>query len=119
MSDRSKRRSPAGAGIILLAGLAGAAIALYLFLTPLSGVTGTIGALIVLAACLAVALGGLLMMTTGGAVWRWLTVLGILGTALAAFFLHGWWIMLAMLVALVGVVLDGIGPVRKTQGASA
>lgn len=119
MPDRSRRRAPAGAGLIVLAGLVGAAIALYLFLTPLTGVTGTVGALVVLAACLLVALGGLLMLATGGAVWRWLTVLGIIGTALAAFFLHGWWIMLAMLVALVGVVLDRIGPVRKTQGTAA
>ena len=35
------------------------------------------------------ALGGLLMLATGGAVWRWLTVLGIIGTALAALFLAG------------------------------
>ncbi|ETW11300.1 hypothetical protein ATO8_17570 [Roseivivax marinus] len=119
MPHTRKRRSPLGATLIALAGLAGAAIAFYLYITPLTGVTGTVGALIVLVASLLVALGAVLMMATGHRVWRWLTVLGILGTALAAFFLHGWWIIVAMAVALIGVVLDGIGPVRKTEGAAA
>ncbi|SFE54238.1 hypothetical protein [Roseivivax sediminis] len=118
MAHTRKRRSPLGATVTALAALAGAGLALYLYLTPLTGVTGTIGALIVVVAALLVALGAILIATTGHPVWRWLTILGIIGTAIAAAFLHGWWIVVAMIVALVGIVLDGIGPVRKEQGAA-
>ncbi len=119
MSDSVQRRSILGAGLTVLAGLCGAAIAYYLYATELTGVTGTPGALLVLAACLAVAAGGLLMMVSAAAAWRWLTVAGILGTALAAFFLHGWWIIAAMFAALVGVVVDRLSPARTTEGAVA
>lgn len=115
MSHAPYYRSYIGSGLIIASGLAAAGVALYLYLQPLTGVTGSIGALIVLAASVAVAIGGMLTAITNAAAWRWLTTLVILGTALAAFFLHGWWIMLAMLVAFVGLVLHAIANPRRHQ----
>jgi|GEM_PF-5381066 len=109
MANRFSGRRRLGSSVTAIAALSAALFAFYLYVTPLTGVTGTSGALLVMAGCFLVALGGLFMAVTGHKSWRWLTVLGVLGTALAAFFLHGWWILLLLAVALAGIALDAAG----------
>ena len=100
--------------LVVAGGLGGAAVALWNLLAPLTGVTGTPGALLVVATSLLVAGAGLVigLMRPGG--WRGalriLTALGILGTAAAAWFLHEWWLIAAMGVALLGLIVDLVAP---------
>ncbi|ETX28998.1 hypothetical protein RISW2_03390 [Roseivivax isoporae LMG 25204] len=97
-----------GAALLTVAALVGLIAALYEYLTPLTGVTGTLGALIVVVACGLLALAGLILMvaSSGRGFWRTLTVLGIVGTFTAALFLHAWIVAGTMVAALVGVLLD-------------
>ncbi|GHC22549.1 hypothetical protein GCM10010082_13270 [Kushneria pakistanensis] len=92
----------------------GIAIALYAFLTPLTGVNGTLGAKIVIATCaiLAILAGALSLCQTRGLhnLLRVVIVAVIIGTAFAALLLHLWWLALAMAVALVGLMIDIFRP---------
>ncbi len=110
--------------ILILAGaLGGAAVAIYNYLTPLTGVTGSIGALIVVASSVLLIIAGLLIQLSQPGGWRTLlrvlVVLGAIGTGLAAYFLHEWWLIAAMVIVLVGVILD-VSTTRSTgKGATA
>ncbi|WP_457809185.1 hypothetical protein [Kushneria sp. EE4] len=110
----SMRSSSPGAMVVLIASAVGIAIALYAYLTPLTGVTGTLGALIVIATCailVALALG--LALCRGRALhnlFRVVIVAFIVGTAFAALLLHLWWLAVAMAVALVGWMIDILRP---------
>ncbi|WP_102108093.1 hypothetical protein [Oceaniglobus roseus] len=114
MAQHATTWSP-GAALSALAAFAGAAIAAILYLTPLTGVTGTIGALIVLGASLLVGIGALLLMATRRALWLWLTLLGGIGTAVAAAFLHAWWIVVLLAVVLVGLVMERLTLTRSRK----
>ncbi|MBZ9706849.1 hypothetical protein FJ970_25020 [Mesorhizobium sp. B2-1-8] len=93
--------------VIITAAVLASAIAFYYFAAPLTGVTGSAGAMLVLIASLALALDGLVLrFRNSGPVFilAWiLGLLGALGTFTAAVFLHAWW-----LVAVVAVVLAGL-----------
>ncbi|WP_229819645.1 hypothetical protein [Kushneria pakistanensis] len=110
----SMRSSSPGAMVILVASAVGIAIALYAFLTPLTGVNGTLGAKIVIATCaiLAILAGALSLCQTRGLhnLLRVVIVAVIIGTAFAALLLHLWWLALAMAVALVGLMIDIFRP---------
>jgi len=99
-----------GSGLFLLASLAGLATALYLFFVPLTGVTGTSGALIVIASSAALVVAAAVIPIMPGRslrnLLRILAVLGIAGTFTAAVFLHGWILVVAMIVALAGTLID-------------
>nr|WP_289072726.1 hypothetical protein [uncultured Halomonas sp.] len=108
--------SRSGAIVLLIASLTGLAIALYAYFTPLTGVTGTLGALVAILACLALAILALLLASTQGpgtAIFlRILILLGLGGTGFAAVLLHQWWIGVAMVVGLIGLILDLMRPAR-------
>ena len=110
----SMRSSNPGAMVVLVASAVGIAIALYAYLTPLTGVTGTLGALVVIVTCaVLVALGLGLALCHGRALHNLLRVVivaFIVGTAFAALLLHLWWLAVAMAVALVGWMIDLFRP---------
>lgn len=99
-----------GAFVLLIAAIAGLAIALYAYFTPLTGVTGTLGALVAAAACLVLVVMALLLAVakTRGAtiVLRVLILFALVGTCFAGILLHQWGIGAAMAVGLVGLIID-------------
>ncbi|WGI26783.1 hypothetical protein QEN58_06905 [Halomonas alkaliantarctica] len=115
----SSLSSRPGALVLLTASLAGLAIALYAYLTPLTGITGTLGALVAIVACLALAVMALLLfkVTSRGAAitLRILILIGLAGTFFAGILLHQWWIGAAMVVGLVGLIVDMVRPAQHTR----
>ncbi|MFC0267193.1 hypothetical protein [Kushneria aurantia] len=117
--------SPARAGalVLLVASLAGVALALYAYLAPLTGVTGTLGALIVILTCALLAIMALALMAVkaraGRNLLRALILIVLAGTAFAALLLHEWWLVAAMVLGLVGLIIDMVRPASPTyaQGA--
>ncbi|REC95089.1 hypothetical protein [Kushneria indalinina] len=106
----SVRSSNPVAMVMLVASAIGIAIALHAYLTPLTGVTGTLGALIVIVTCAVLVVLALGLVLCRGRVLhnllRIVTVAVIVGTAFAALLLHLWWLAIAMAVALVGWMID-------------
>jgi len=99
----------AGSLLLLLAAIIGFAVALYAWLTPLTGVTGTIGALGVAIANAVLALLAFILRGSHGRGARvfWIVVILLLlaGIAFAAALLHQWIITAAMVAGLAGVIL--------------
>lgn len=115
------RSSRLGAIILLAASLAGLAIALYAYFTPLTGVTGTLGALVAAAASVALAVLSLLLAVAKGRgssiALSILILLGLTGTFFAGMLLHQWWLCVAMVVGLIGLILDLVRPSHRTRAA--
>ncbi|TQS72878.1 hypothetical protein ERN12_03585 [Rhodobacteraceae bacterium] len=121
MSSSPKNTAP----LVLFAGAAGGcAVAIYNFLTPLTGVNGTFGAGLVIfsTALMALATLALPVIHSRGLrnLFRILLLLDVLCTAAAGYFLHEWWLIVAMAIALVGVLMDMATPARRrtTMGAT-
>lgn len=95
---------------LTIAALVGLGIALYHYFAPLTGVTGTSGALAAVASSALLMLFGLVLLLrrSGGTarVVRILALPGALGTLAAAWLLHEFWLLAAMAVALLAVVSD-------------
>jgi len=103
---------------LTVAALAGFGVALFNYFASLTGVTGTIGALIVVGSSLLLALFGLALLwkRSGGLarLMRILALLAVLGTLVAAGLLHEFWLLVAMAVALLALVVDfTAGPGRN------
>lgn len=99
---------PLGPTIMLAAAIIGAGIALYYYLTPLTGINGQPGTLLVIVSSLLLALDAIIFFLRPrgivfGIFWA-LGLLGIIGTLAAAWFLHAWWLMLAIAVVFIGLV---------------
>ncbi|KXS38010.1 hypothetical protein [Modicisalibacter tunisiensis] len=111
--------SRTGAILLLLASLVGLAFALYAYFTPLTGVNGTLGAMVAILACIVLAILaiGLAAVPGRGAriALRVLILLGLAGTFFAGLLLHQWWVAIAMVVGLVGLIIDMIRPPRTTR----
>jgi hypothetical protein len=109
----SQSSRPGGAGLILAAGLLGAAAALYDYVTPATGIDHTSGVMLVLASCLLMALAAIGVSAIRPGVLTGILVflifLDILGTGTAAWFLESEVMMAAMAIAVVGVVRRLIG----------
>ncbi|WP_235041948.1 hypothetical protein [Vreelandella profundi] len=114
-------RAKMGAIVLLIASLVGLAIALYAYFTPLTGVTGTLGALVAGAACFALAVMALLLMLVTGRgatiALRLLILIGIAGTFFAGLLLHQRWIDAAMVVGLIGLIIDIARPSSHARPA--
>ncbi|ABE57535.1 hypothetical protein [Chromohalobacter israelensis] len=99
-----------GAIVLLVASLVGLAIALYAYFMPLTGVTGTLGALVAIIATLILAVLSLALPAFKGNgsrnAWRVLIFLGLAGTCFAGLLLQQWWLCVAMVVGLIGLILD-------------
>jgi drug/metabolite transporter (DMT)-like permease len=96
--------------LMVLGGLAGAAVAVWNFVTPLTGVTGTFGAGLVIASSVLIVLAAILIQLSEPGGWRTtlrvLVALGVIGTAAAGYFLHEWWLIAAMAVTAIGLIYD-------------
>lgn len=110
-----------GAIVLLMSSLVGLAVALYAYYTPLTGVTGTLGALVTILACIALAIMALVLAALkrrGARIALYvLILLGLVGTFFAGLLLHLWWIGVAMVVGLVGLVLDMLRPTHAKHPA--
>ncbi len=106
-------------GILLL--LAAAAVGLiaaaYGYSAPLTGVTGSIGAGLVIVLSLVLGLAALVLPALTSKGLRYLLVslivLGLIGTGFAGFLLHQWLIPVAMAVGLVGIVMEMMRPAHR------
>ncbi|OCX58151.1 hypothetical protein BFP70_19010 [Thioclava sp. SK-1] len=111
MTMRSDSTAGTSRTIVIFAGaLGGFAVALYNYLTPLTGVTGTFGAGLVIASTLLLAIAAVLIQISRPGAWRVvlriLVALGGVLTALAGYFLHEWWLIVAMAIVLLGLLFD-------------
>lgn len=101
--------TPVGAIVILVGAAIGACLALYSYFWPMTGVTGTSGAAVVIVSSVLLIFDGLVLWIErhGGIFWLALILgaLGVLGTIAAAWFLHEWLLMAAMGVVVVGLLL--------------
>jgi len=99
-----------GAMLLIISSLLGVLIALYHYVVPMTGVTGTAGALLVVISSALLVLGGviLLKVRTGGLAItiRVLIVLIGMGTIVAGWFLHEFWLAAVVALALLGVSID-------------
>ena len=92
-----------------LGALIATALTLYNYLTPMTGVTGTEGALLVVVSSILLVIAGAILWfrSYGGVFWLFwvLSLLGIIGTAAAGYFLHEWLLLAAMAVTFIGLVV--------------
>ena len=102
------RSSRWGFILLLLAAVAGFALALYAWLAPLTGVTGTIGALGVAIANVALAVFSFILRACSGRrlrlFWTIIILLMLLGVGFASLLLHQWVITAAMAIGLIGLI---------------
>lgn len=114
-----------GWGIIALlaASIVGLAIAVHAYFAPLTGVTGSLGALVVVVTCVVIGLLALVLAAAQGRGVRLalsvLILLGLVGTGVAGLLLHQWWLGVAMAVGLVALTLDMFRPGGANRYANA
>tara|TARA_R110002020_G_scaffold15069_2_gene53136 strand:- start:122 stop:496 length:375 start_codon:yes stop_codon:yes gene_type:complete len=107
-SDISEPKTAGGAWLVVAASAIGALIAAFNVIAVGNGIAFTFGAWLVFASSLLVMCAALIvalhLALSGGArgTLAVLILLGILGTATAAYFLTAWILIIAMGVALVG-----------------
>lgn len=97
-----------GAWLMTLAAAIGLIVSAFAYFHLGSGIDHTAGALLVIVSTILLAGAGAALALTGGAAGWWrglllvLTLLDVLGTGLAAWFLHAWLLLALMVLALVG-----------------
>ena len=98
-----------GAGVMLLAGALGAAAGIYDFYNVATGIDGSGGVELVIASCLLMVFGALMVIVLGRGllvgVFGLLLLLDVAGTGVAAYFLESGLIMAAMALAGLGWIL--------------
>ena len=107
-----------GARIISGTGILGAAVALYNYLSPASGIDDTGGALLVIVTSIILFGLGFTIGAPGrtGGLRKFLSaacLILILGTAFAAFLLESWILLILMSVCAIGWLMHAFGPRRK------
>ncbi len=102
-------RPNGGAALMLVAALVGAGIALWSYFDRSSGIGGTAGAMLVVVSSLLLALDALIFFfLPSGALRATIATLGFLGaigTLVAAWFLHAWWLMAAIVLVVLALIL--------------
>ncbi|MEX9252668.1 hypothetical protein [Pseudenterobacter timonensis] len=110
-----------GVLLLLLSAVVGFAVALYAWLTPLTGVTGTIGALGVAIDCVLLALLTFILLRASRRGWRILliviTLVMLIGIGFAGALLHQYIITAAMVVGLIGLIALCKSPVHPRHSA--
>lgn len=116
-----KTASPGSAGtaVLLFSAAVALLVALYAYATPLTGVTGTPGALLAVVVSIAIIfLTGLLPRSrphASRAFWRAVLVILLAGNGFAGMLLHEWGLVIAMAVGFIGLVIDMLGK-RRVSG---
>lgn len=87
-------------------GLVALGFAVYVYITPLSGSTGSVGPLLTAAGGAAIALGALLLSNLGWGVWRVILALVVVVT-LSATAAAGYFLLQPVIVAAVAVAALG------------
>lgn len=111
-----------GAWLMAAAGALGLLVSTIAYFRRASGVDHTAGALLVVVSTLLLTGAAVALALTVGARgrWRWplfvLALLDVLGTALAAYFLHAWLLLALMAVALAGWIIAVAPPARVGSG---
>ena len=119
--------------LLILGAAAGLIITLYYFISPLTGVNGTIGAGLVVFSTgimlVAALIHPLLPAGMFRATVKFLILVDIVCTIAAGYFLHEWFLIAFMVVALAGAIMDSVlGPLEgnrtgstsaQTEGAAA
>ncbi|NPU63641.1 hypothetical protein HL667_01365 [Bradyrhizobium sp. 83012] len=118
----SSHRYPLGPIIVLVAAAAGVLLGLYYYFTPLTGITGAPGVLLVIGSSVALVLDAFILWF-GGRGWLFgmfwvLGLLGALGTIIAAWFLHAWWLAAAIVFVFAGLIVTLAGPSQPRRAAA-
>lgn len=112
-------RSHAGGYLLAFGAAVALGITTWRYFTPLSGVTGTPGALLTMFGEAALLLAGVAISWmsggTGRAIFIVLAWLGIILTGFAAYLLHGWWALTALAVALIGLAIGTVARSRSRK----
>ncbi|QPM92282.1 hypothetical protein [Pseudooceanicola algae] len=121
--SQSSRPGTARTIVIVAGALGGLAVSIYNYATPLTGVEGTFGAGLVILACVLLILGAFVIQFSPPGIlrgiFRFLVGLGAVLTALAAYFLHEWWLIVAMAITLAGLAFDIAQSRTASSGAIA
>ncbi len=111
-SSRKTEIAPYGQYLLALGAAVAFGITAWRYFTPLSGITGTPGALITMFGEAALFVAGLaiafMARGAGRTTFVVLAWIGIVLTLFAAVLLHGWWAAVALILALVGLVLGTV-----------
>jgi hypothetical protein len=103
-------RSAPAAVFFLLTAAGGLLVSIYLYRVPLTGVTGSLGAQLVIGSCAAMVLAGLVLTYRPWGrfpeILRYLCLFGAVGTLAAAWFLHANWLLGLMVLATVFILFD-------------
>lgn len=112
-------RAKLGAFVLLAAAVIGLITALYAYFTPLTGVTGSLGALVAIAACIVLIILAIMLAALQGRgariALRVLILIGLAGTCFAGLLLHQWWLCVAMVLGLIGLIIDLCRPAHNTR----
>lgn len=96
--------------LVTVTALLGVAIAVWEYSVPLTGVNGSLGALVVLLSSVLLTLDAVMLFFLKSRALRGvmltLEVLGAVGTFAAAWFLHSWWLMAAMILLMIGIAVE-------------
>jgi hypothetical protein len=112
-----------GAWLMALAAAIGLIVSLIAYFHLGSGIDHTAGALLVIISTVLLTGAGVVLALTTGASGAWRTVLnvlcilGVVGTGLAAWFLHAWLLLALMAAALVGWLVSIVSRPAGSTGA--
>ena len=116
-----KARQAFGPLVVLTAATSGMILSLYSYFAPLTGVTGSAGALLVTASSLALMIDAPILWRSRSPLVFWifwlLGVFGALGTLAAAYFLHSWWLLGANFIALAGLFVTLAPRLNRKEAA--
>ena len=109
-----------GAYLMIMTALVALAMTAWRFFTPLTGVTGSGGAMTTMLAELVLIILGVLLVKTGAGGLRkfvlFLSWAGAIGTIFAASLLHGWWTVAVLVIFALGVVTETFGTTPTRSG---
>nr|WP_321458276.1 hypothetical protein [uncultured Cohaesibacter sp.] len=126
-------RYSSGPLLLILGAAAGLVISIYYFITPLTGVNDTIGAGLVIFSTAIMLIAALIHPILPSGMFRatvkFLILVDAVCTIAAGYFLHEWFLIAFMVVALGGAIIDTVSGISsgtgspksnlKTQGAAA
>ncbi len=127
--NRSPDRFSSGPLLLILGAAIGLVITIYYFITPLTGVNGSIGAGLVVFSTAIMLVAALIhpILPSGmvRATLKFLILMDVICTIAAGYFLHEWLLIAAMIIALAGAAMGtasgirSLSPPKTSEGAAA